>query len=81
MIAEGDGGPVGYAMGHLSAGSVGYTTSETVADVETLSVMPSARSRGVGTALMDAVEGELTAIGAREIRPGVVADNDDAIGF
>ena len=81
MIAEGDGEPVGYAMLHLSEGSVGYTTSETVADVETLSVMPSARSGGVGTALMDAVEEELNAIGVREIRLGVVAGNDDAIRF
>ena len=55
--------------------------SETVADVETLSVMPSARSGGVGTALMDAVEAELNAIGVREIRLGVVAGNDDAIRF
>ena len=81
MIAEGDGEPVGYAMVHLSEGSVGYTTSATVADVETLSVMPSARGGGVGAAPMDAVEGELAAVGVRELRLGVVAGNDDAIRF
>jgi GNAT superfamily N-acetyltransferase len=81
LIAEDDGDPVGYAMVHLSDGSIGYTTSETVGDVETLSVMPSARGAGVGAALMDAVDSELAALGIREVRLGVVAGNDDAIRF
>jgi len=81
MIAQDDSGPLGYAMVRLSEGSIGYTTSETVADVETLSVLPDARGAGIGTALMDAVDEHLLAIGVKEVRLGVIAGNDDAIRF
>ena len=81
MIAQDDSHLLGYAMVRLAAGSIGYVTSATVGEVETLSVLPEARGAGIGTALMDAVEAQLSSLGVREIRLGVVAGNDDAIRF
>jgi ribosomal protein S18 acetylase RimI-like enzyme len=81
MIAQDDSRLLGYAMVRLSEGSVGYATSATVADIETVSVLADARGEGIGTALMDAVNEQLLAIGVKEVRLGVVAGNDDAIRF
>ncbi len=81
MVAENDEQLIGYALVHLAEGSVGYETGSLVGEVETLSVAPQARRHGVGTALMDAVEHELVSHGIDEVRLGVMAGNDDAVGF
>lgn len=81
MIAEDDNRVLGYAMVRLSEGSVGYSTSQCVADIETLSVLSDARGAGIGTALMDAVNDHLLASGIHELRLGVVAGNDAALRF
>jgi ribosomal protein S18 acetylase RimI-like enzyme len=81
MIAEGRGRPVGYALVTLGEGSCGWETGRRVADVETLSVLPDARGRGIGTRLMDAVEEQLAGLGVRELRLLVIAPNADALDF
>ena len=49
--------------------------------IETLSVDPGWRGRGVGTELMDAVDEELDRIGVRDLFVGAVATNERALRF
>jgi ribosomal protein S18 acetylase RimI-like enzyme len=49
--------------------------------VETLSVAPDARGRGVGKALLDAVRARLSAAGVERIELTAVAANADALRF
>ena len=49
--------------------------------IETLSVDPGWRGRGVGTELMDAVDEELDRIGVRDLFVGAVATNEGALRF
>lgn len=65
--------PVGYALVTIGEGSQGWVAGEQVADVETLSVLPENRGRGVGSQLMDAVELEVVRLGISELRLLVVA--------
>jgi GNAT superfamily N-acetyltransferase len=65
LIAEDGDRVLGYAMVGISDGSIGYVTGPRVGEVETLSVLPDARGRGVGESLMNAVDHHLTAIGLR----------------
>jgi GNAT superfamily N-acetyltransferase len=81
LLAEEHGQLLGYALVHLTEGPPGYVSGALIGEVETLAVCAEARGKGVGTALMDAVERELDAMGIREIRLGVVAGNDDAMRF
>jgi ribosomal protein S18 acetylase RimI-like enzyme len=81
LLAELDGRPVGYAMVHLRAGSPTWPSSERAGEVETLSVLPSARGRGVGTELLRAVSERLAALGVDELSLHVVAGNDRALSF
>lgn len=81
LIAELGDRPVGYAMVHLRAGSPTWPSSERAGEVETLSVHPSARGRGIGSALLQAVSGELAALGVSELALHVVSGNSGARGF
>jgi ribosomal protein S18 acetylase RimI-like enzyme len=81
LLAELDGVPVGYAMVHLRAGSPTWPASERAGEVETLSVHPDARGRGVGTTLLRAVESELAKLGVDELSLHVVSGNDRAMAF
>jgi len=81
LIAEQAGLPVGYALVTLGDPYWGWVTGERVADVDTLSVLPEARGREVGTKLMDAVESELDRRGVREFRVVVLAPNAEALRF
>jgi len=65
----------------LGEGPSGWDLGERVADVETLSVLPEARGRGVGTRLMDAVEAELSRLGIGAVRVLVIAANEEAVHF
>jgi ribosomal protein S18 acetylase RimI-like enzyme len=81
LIAELGGAPVGYAMVHLRAGSPTWPTSERAGEVETLSVHPHERGRGLGTLLLRAVEDELAALGVDELSLHVISSNDKAMAF
>lgn len=81
LIAEEQERALGYAMVRISEGSIGYVTAARVGEVETLSVLPDARGRGVGEALMDAVDEHLMAVGVHEVRLAVVAGNEGAMRF
>ncbi len=81
LIAEEHGDPIGYAFVHLGRGSATWATADCVAELETLSVLPDARGRGVGGALMAAMLTELRRRNVADWRVGVVATNHDAVHF
>ncbi len=72
---------MGYAFVTIGEGSQGWAGGDRVADIETLSVLPEERGEGVGSHLMDAVEGELARLGVSELRLLVIAPNTEAIRF
>jgi ribosomal protein S18 acetylase RimI-like enzyme len=74
---------IGYALGHVLAVqdtwiADTWRTGPRVAEIESLSVLPEYRGRGIGTALMDALERELEAHGVRDFIVGALAGNEDA---
>ncbi len=81
LIAEQGGRPVGYALVSLSNGLQAWASGERLADLRDLAVLPEERGHGIGSALVDAVERELTAVGIRDYRVNVIAANTDAIRF
>jgi ribosomal protein S18 acetylase RimI-like enzyme len=77
-----DGRDVGYVVVALHRGpSETWVTDKRIAEVETLSVLPHVRSRGVGTALLDRVDSELVRLGVHDLRIAVISNNADAIRF
>jgi ribosomal protein S18 acetylase RimI-like enzyme len=75
---------VGYALAHVM--DVGETwiadtwrTGARVAEIESLSVAPGHRDRGIGSALMDTLEGEIAALGVADVIVGALAGNEDAV--
>jgi ribosomal protein S18 acetylase RimI-like enzyme len=81
LIAELGETPVGYAMVHLRAGSPTWPTGERAGEVETLSVQPDARGRGIGTMLLRAVERELAGLGVDELSLHAISTNHQAMAF
>jgi ribosomal protein S18 acetylase RimI-like enzyme len=81
LIAELDEAPVGYAMVHLRSGSPTWPSGERAGEVETLSVHPDARGRGIGTMLLRAVERELAGLGVDELSLHAISTNHQAMTF
>lgn len=81
LIAEQAKRAVGYALVTVHEGSETWQTSDQVAEIETLSVLPEARGVGIGSALMHAVYAELEQAGITEITVNVIASNKDALRF
>ena len=73
--------PVGYALVTVNAGSPTWATVERFGYLETLSVLPAARGAGVGTALLDAVQAHLSALGVVRLELTMVARNEQARRF
>jgi GNAT superfamily N-acetyltransferase len=80
LIAEVAGRPVGYAVVHMRGPEETWTTGQ-VAELETLTVLPELRGRGVGTALVEQVFRELRRLGVIHFTVGVIASNTDAVRF
>jgi ribosomal protein S18 acetylase RimI-like enzyme len=55
-----------------------WRVPETMAELETLVVLPELRNTGLGTRMLDAVEEELSRQGVTEVIVGLVAGNDGA---
>ena len=81
LIAEHDGEPVGYAFVRVGGGETMLVTGDRVGSLETLSVLPHARGRGIGTAIVDEVYRELGRLGVRELTVDLMATNTDAARF
>jgi ribosomal protein S18 acetylase RimI-like enzyme len=79
VVARQDGSAVGYALVAMHDGpDDSWPTGHRYAEVETLVVDPQVRGRSVGTALLDAVDSELRALGVDVLAIGVVDGNDEA---
>ncbi len=66
LAARGAPGYLGYAFVRVRPGAqfaTSWRASDPLAELSILAVLPSARGRGVGTALLDAVEDRLTELG------------------
>jgi ribosomal protein S18 acetylase RimI-like enzyme len=81
LLAERDEEPVGYAMVQPRDGSPTWPLSERAGELETLSVLPSERGRGTGSALLEAVREELAEQGITEVSLHVMHTNSDAMRF
>ena len=81
LIAEHEGEPVGYAFVRVGGGETMLATGDRVGSLETLSVLPHARRRGIGGALVDEVHRELGRLGVRELTVDVISTNTDAARF
>ena len=80
MIAEDAGQAVGYAVVRMRGPEESWETGP-IAELETLSVLPEHRGRGIGTALMDAFHDELRKTGTRHWSVAVISANADAVRF
>jgi GNAT superfamily N-acetyltransferase len=82
LVAVLDGRDVGYTVVALHHGPDDtWVTGDRIAEVETLSVLPDVRRSGVGSALLDRVDNELTRLGVRDLRIAVIPANTDAARF
>jgi GNAT superfamily N-acetyltransferase len=81
LVAERDGRAVGYAMLTAGPGAATWDLGERVAEIETLSVLPSQRGSGVGAALMEASRRWALDRGARTITVGLAHTNVGAKHF
>jgi ribosomal protein S18 acetylase RimI-like enzyme len=79
LVAEEDGALAGYAMVRLHEGpDDSWAFEQRYAEVWTLVVAERARGRGIGSALLDAVDVELARRGIHDLVIGVMEGNDDA---
>ncbi|WP_133789612.1 GNAT family N-acetyltransferase [Kribbella sp. VKM Ac-2571] len=76
VIASIDGTPVGMAGGFLNEHSTGEDPR--IAELVSMWVAPAGRGKGVGNALMTAIEDWARGIGAGTLQLSVVPDNDPA---
>jgi ribosomal protein S18 acetylase RimI-like enzyme len=84
VLAEREGELVGYAMVAVKTSEETelddtWRSGARVAEIETLSVAPSARGAGVGSALLDRVDAELEAAGIDDVLIAAFVTNTDAI--
>jgi len=81
LLAEADGRVIGYAMVSEVGAQTTLATGERMAEVETLSVLPGERGRGVGQALMDAAYAVMRGLGITELMLYVMDGNPGATRF
>jgi GNAT superfamily N-acetyltransferase len=81
LVAERDGRAVGYAMLTAGAGAATWDLGDTVAEIETLSVLAEERGSGVGAALMEAGRRWALERGVRTIAVGLAHTNVGAKRF
>ena len=82
LVARRGGAPVGYAVAQLQDGPDDtFAVGARYAELYSLSVAPEERGGGVGTALMDALDERLAALGIADLSIAVMAGNEDALRF
>jgi GNAT superfamily N-acetyltransferase len=80
LIAK-DGAALGYAMVRVFDGPPTWAIGDQIAEVETLSVLPSARGSGIGHALISVARDVALSKGATALTVAFVHTNSDAQGF
>ncbi len=80
LIAAVAGRPVGYAVLHMRGPEETWATGR-VAELETLTVLPEFRGRGIGRSLVERVFLELRRLGVLHLTVSVIASNADAVRF
>lgn len=81
FVAKEEEKPVGYAMVRIIGGSETWKSGDQIAELETFSVLPEYRGKGLGSQLMAEIYAFLREEGIREIGVTVVDTNVDAIRF
>ena len=81
LVAKDDSKAVGYAVVHMRGPEETWATDDRIAELETLTVLPDYRGRGIGTTLVEAVNRELRRLGIRHLGVSVIASNKDALRF
>jgi ribosomal protein S18 acetylase RimI-like enzyme len=84
LLAERGSELVGYALVAVMPASETivadtWRTGERIAEIETVSVAPSERGAGIGSALLDRIDEELAAAGVADVLIGAVVTNTDAL--
>jgi ribosomal protein S18 acetylase RimI-like enzyme len=84
LLAEVGGVQVGYGLAHVLAVEDTWmpdtwVTGARIGEIESLSVLPGHRGRGIGTRLFDALEAALKDGGVEELMLGVLPGNTAAI--
>ncbi|HEV3094415.1 MAG TPA: GNAT family N-acetyltransferase [Solirubrobacteraceae bacterium] len=81
LAVESEDGYLGYAFVRVRAATfaTSWSASDPLAELSILAVLPQARGRGVGSALLDAVEERLEELGVEDMAISVVTTNVDAM--
>jgi ribosomal protein S18 acetylase RimI-like enzyme len=84
LLAHVDGALVGYAVTHVMAARETWIydtwrTGERIGELEAIGVLPEHRGKGIGSALLDAVDREFEALGVDDVILGVLPGNTEAM--
>ena len=80
LVADLSSGTAGYLVAHVRDGPDDtFAVAHRYAELYSLSVAPTHRSRGIGTALLDALDQRLEALGIHDLTVAVIVGNDDAL--
>jgi ribosomal protein S18 acetylase RimI-like enzyme len=84
LLAHVDGALAGYAIAHVAPLRETWIydtwqTGERIGELESIGVLPERRGRGIGSALLDAVDREFAALGVDDVILGVLPGNTDAM--
>lgn len=81
IVAEDESGPVGYAFVTVGPGYASWKTGERAGELETLSVLPEHRGRGVGAELIEAAWHRLEQLGIDDLAITTTKTNVDSHRF
>ncbi|HXV96607.1 MAG TPA: GNAT family N-acetyltransferase [Gaiellaceae bacterium] len=81
LLAERAGRPVGCALVLVAGTQASLEVGERVGDLDTISVLPEERGRGLGGRLLAEVHAELRRRGIGELSLAVMEGNDAAVRF
>jgi ribosomal protein S18 acetylase RimI-like enzyme len=85
VIAAQDGDRyLGYAFVRVCSGAgfaASWSTSDPIAELATLAVLPESQGKGIGSAIMDAVDARLRKLGIEDMTIEAISTNTDAIRF
>jgi ribosomal protein S18 acetylase RimI-like enzyme len=81
LVADDEGTVCGYAAARITPSASAWDFGAHVGRLETLAVLPSARGRGVGTALLESIRARWRDAGVRFATVSVIAGNDGAQRF